>query len=34
MEERVQEVAKMLAGDDVTEAALTQAKELLKHKEK
>ena len=33
-EERVQEVAKMLAGDDVTEAALTQAKELLKHKEK
>ena len=34
IEERVQEVAKMLAGDDVTEAALTQAKELLKHKEK
>ena len=33
-EERVQEVAKMLAGDDVTEAALTQARELLKAKEK
>ena len=29
-DERVQEVAKMLAGEDVTEAALTQAKELLK----
>ena len=29
-EERVQEVAKMLAGEDVTEAALTQARELLK----
>ena len=34
IEERVQEVAKMLAGDDVTEAAITQAKELLKQKEK
>ena len=34
IEERVQEVAKMLAGDDVTEAALTQARELLKAKEK
>ena len=33
-EERVQEVAKMLAGDDATEAALTQARELLKAKEK
>lgn len=29
-DERVQEVAKMLAGEDVTEAALTQARELLK----
>lgn len=29
-EERVQEIAKMLAGDNVTEAALTQAKALLK----
>lgn len=31
-EERIQEVAKMLAGDDVTEAALSQARELLKGK--
>ena len=29
-DERVQEVAKMLAGEDVTDAALTQARELLK----
>ena len=29
-DERIQEVAKMLAGEDVTEAALTQARELLK----
>lgn len=29
-DERVQEVAKILAGEDVTEAALTQARELLK----
>lgn len=29
-EERVEEIAKMLAGDQVTQAALTQAKELLK----
>ncbi|MDO4668102.1 MAG: DNA repair protein RecN [Streptococcus sp.] len=29
-EERVEEIAKMLAGENVTEAALTQAKELLK----
>ncbi len=29
-DERVQEVAKMLAGEDMTEAALTQARELLK----
>ncbi|GGE29804.1 DNA repair protein RecN [Streptococcus himalayensis] len=29
-EERIEEVAKMLAGENVTEAALTQAKELLK----
>ena len=29
-DERVREVAKMLAGEDVTEAALTQARELLK----
>ena len=34
IEERVEEVAKMLAGEDVTEAALTQARELLKGKEK
>ena len=34
VEERVEEVAKMLAGDDVTEAALTQARELLRNKEK
>ena len=32
IEERIQEVAKMLAGDDVTEAALSQARELLKGK--
>ncbi|MGT2799595.1 DNA repair protein RecN [Streptococcus marmotae] len=30
IEERIEEVAKMLAGENVTEAALTQAKELLK----
>ncbi|MEW4353320.1 DNA repair protein RecN [Streptococcus pneumoniae] len=30
LEERIEEVAKMLAGENVTEAALTQAKELLK----
>lgn len=29
-DERVEEVAKMLAGDNVTEAALTQARELLR----
>lgn len=29
-EERIEEVAKMLAGENVTEAALTQAKELLR----
>ncbi|MBM7636699.1 DNA repair protein RecN [Streptococcus saliviloxodontae] len=29
-DERVQEIAKMLAGDNVTEAALSQARELLK----
>ncbi|MGT2950498.1 DNA repair protein RecN [Streptococcus cuniculi] len=29
-EERIEEVAKMLAGENVTEAALTQARELLK----
>ena len=34
LEERVEEVAKMLAGEDVTKAALTQARELLKGKEK
>ena len=33
VEERVEEVAKMLAGDDVTEAALTQARELLRNRE-
>ncbi|MGT2716615.1 DNA repair protein RecN [Streptococcus respiraculi] len=31
-EERIEEVAKMLAGENVTEAALTQARELLKKK--
>ena len=30
MEERVEEIAKMLAGDKVSEAARTQARELLK----
>ena len=34
VEERVEEVAKMLAGENVTEAALSQAKELLQSKEK
>ena len=34
VEERVEEVAKMLAGENVTEAALTQARELLQSKEK
>ena len=34
VEERVEEVAKMLAGDDVTEAALTQARELLRNRER
>ena len=34
LEERVEEVAKMLAGDNVTEAALTQARELLQTREK
>ena len=34
VEERVEEVAKMLAGDDVTDAALTQARELLRNREK
>ena len=29
-DERVEEIAKMLAGSDVTEAARTQARELLK----
>ena len=29
-DERVDEIAKMLAGENVTEAALTQARELLK----
>ena len=33
-EERVEEVAKMLAGENVTEAALSQARELLQSKEK
>ena len=32
--ERIEEVAKMLAGENVTEAALTQARELLQSKEK
>lgn len=34
IEERVEEVAKMLAGQNVTEAALTQARELLQTREK
>ena len=34
VEERIEEVAKMLAGENVTEAALTQARELLRSKEK
>ena len=34
VEERVEEVAKMLAGENVTDAALTQARELLQSKEK
>ena len=34
VEERVEEVAKMLAGKNVTEAALSQARELLQSKEK
>lgn len=34
LEERVEEVAKMLAGENVTVAALTQARELLQSKEK
>ena len=34
IEERVEEVAKMLAGENVTEAALTQARELLQTREK
>ena len=34
LEERVEEVAKMLAGENVTAAALTQARELLQSKEK
>ena len=34
LEERGEEVAKMLAGDNVTEAALTQARELLQTREK
>ena len=29
-DERVEEIAKMLAGENVTEAALNQARELLK----
>ena len=29
-EERIEEIAKMLAGENVTEAALSQARELLK----
>jgi DNA repair protein RecN (Recombination protein N) len=29
-EERIEEIAKMLSGDSVTEAALQNAKELLK----
>ena len=31
-EERVQEIAQMLSGSDVTDAALANAKELLKNK--
>ena len=34
VEERVEEVAKMLAGENVTEAALSQARELLQSKER
>ena len=34
LEERIEEVAKMLAGENVTDAALTQARELLQSKEK
>ncbi|WP_049526274.1 DNA repair protein RecN [Streptococcus pseudopneumoniae] len=34
VEERIEEVAKMLAGENVTEAALNQARELLQSKEK
>ena len=34
VKERVEEVAKMLAGENVTEAALSQARELLQSKEK
>lgn len=34
LEERVEEVAKMLAGENVTDAALTQARELLQSEEK
>ena len=34
VEERVEEVAKMLAGENVTEAALSQARESLQSKEK
>ncbi|KXU13844.1 DNA repair protein RecN [Streptococcus infantis] len=34
VEERIEEVAKMLAGENVTEAALTQARELLRNREK
>ena len=34
VEERVEEVAKMLAGENVTETALSQARELLQSKEK
>ena len=30
MDERVKEIAKMLAGENVTDAALTQARELLR----
>ena len=34
VEERIEEVAKMLAGENMTEAALTQARELLRNREK
>lgn len=34
VEERIEEVAKMLAGENVTEAALNQARELVQSKEK